>query len=250
MIENRMNDSVRKYTVISQPMYFPWYGLLEQVRLSEVFVFYDDVQFARGFFNRVQVKTEAGIRWMTVPLLDLHRGQLINEVRIDNSANWKRSHRDLLRQAYRQSPYLNEMLELVDEVFSREYQFLGELSISSTTSLINYFGLDEGREFCSSSQLGVPGQSSRRLIDLCLHLGKQSYLTGHGARNYLEHESFEEEGIRVDYIDYGLKPYAQLHGAFTPYVTALDLVANCGKDGLRYITGQPVHWRTFTASQT
>lgn len=238
---------MEKYVVISQPMYFPWYGLLEQVKLSEVFVSYDDVQFARGFFNRVQVKTEAGVRWMTIPLLELHRGQLINEVKIDNSANWKRSHRDLLKQAYQKSPYLDEMLELVDEVFSHDYQFLHELSISSTASLIKYFGLDEGREFCKSSQLNVPGNSSRRLIDLCLHLGKQSYLTGHGARNYLEHETFEAEGIRVDYIDYGLTPYTQLHGAFTPYVTALDLVANCGKDGLRYIAGQPVPWRDFIA---
>src|SRR5690606_29856763 len=72
--------------VISQPMYFPWVGQLEQLRLADTFVFYDDVQFSKGSFsNRVQIKTEAGMRWMTVPLKDLHLGQLINGVALDQS---------------------------------------------------------------------------------------------------------------------------------------------------------------------
>ncbi len=228
-------------------MYFPWYGLIEQVKLSETFVYYDDVQFARGFFNRVQVKMEAGMRWMTVPLLELRRGQLINEVRIDNSVNWKRSHRDLLRQAYRKAPFADEMVELVDEVFSHNYQYLGELSIATTASLIKYFGLDSSRKFLKSSETNVLGNGSSRLIDLCIHLGKNSYLTGHGAKNYLDHASFEAKGLTVDYIDYGLTPYTQLHGTFTPHVTALDLIANCGKEGVSYISGQSVSWRNFIA---
>ena len=52
--------------VISQSMLFPWVGLLEQMRLADVFVHYDDVQFSKGsFVNRVQVKTPDGVRWMT-----------------------------------------------------------------------------------------------------------------------------------------------------------------------------------------
>ena len=34
--------------VISQSMYFPWVGMLEQIRLADVFVFYDDVQFSKA----------------------------------------------------------------------------------------------------------------------------------------------------------------------------------------------------------
>ena len=28
--------------VVSQPMYFPWVGMLEQIRLCDTYVFYDD----------------------------------------------------------------------------------------------------------------------------------------------------------------------------------------------------------------
>ena len=69
--------------VISQSMYFPWIGLFEQVRLSDLFIHYDDVQFTRGFYNRVQIKTRNGIRWLTIPLLDRKTGQNIDEVKID-----------------------------------------------------------------------------------------------------------------------------------------------------------------------
>ena len=40
--------------VITQPMLFPWVGLLEQIMLADVLVNYADVQFSKGSFtNRV-----------------------------------------------------------------------------------------------------------------------------------------------------------------------------------------------------
>lgn len=232
--------------VVSQPMYFPWVGLLEQVRLCDIFVYYDDVQFARGFFNRVQIKTNQGIRWLTVPLQDWHRGQLINEVKIDNSADWKRSHRDQLRQAYAATPFKDDMLTLVDEVFSRDYRFISDLAQASTDALVRYYpAIGTDKRILVSSNLGIGGASSQRLIDICAALDAGTYLTGHGARNYLNHAAFEARGMDVAYIDYGLHPYEQSHGDFTPYVSALDLIAHCGPAGAENINGQCMPWRTF-----
>src|SRR5208283_4588627 len=126
---------------------------------------------------------------------------------------------------------------------------LAELSKASTMALIDYFGLRHDKKFYDSSALKTPGTSTQRLIDLCLHLNAKSYLTGHGAKHYLEHERFETLGIDVNYINYGLKEYTQVNGTFTPYVTALDLVANCGKEGSAFITGLSVPWRVFTSLQ-
>lgn len=231
--------------VVSQPMYFPWVGILEQIKLCDIFVHYDDVQFARGFFNRVQVKTGNGIRWMTVPLTNLHRGQLISDAQLDKKIDWKKSHYDLLKQSYFKAPYLNQMLEIVDDVFSKDYENLAQLSTASIMALARYFGLDENRNFLTSSELEVKGASTQRLLDICIELKAGTYLTGHGAKNYLEHEKFEVENIDVAYIKYGINEYTQLHGDFTPYVTSLDLVAHCGKDGADLISGAPMHWREF-----
>ena len=232
--------------VISQPMYFPWVGMLEQIRLCDTFVFYDDVQFSRGSFsNRVQIKTNAGIRWLNVPLNNQHLGQLLNEVEIQRGSEWRGRHMDRLRQAYMTAPYKGEMLDLVDEVLSCEYDSLAELSKASMLALIEYFDLKTNKIFAESSTLPVSGRSTQRVVDLCRYFQAKSYLTGHGARNYLEYSIFEAQGIDVFYAGYGLKEYSQAHGPFTPYVTALDLVAHCGKAGGAYISGKPISWREF-----
>lgn len=233
--------------VISQPMYFPWIGMLQQIRLSDIFVYYDDVQYSRGgYLNRVQIKTAQGVRWLTVPLQEFRLGQLISEVRIDNRKDWKRSHFDQLKQCYKIAPFRIDLLDLVDDVFSRSHEVIGDLAADSTNALVHYFpGVGDEGSFRNSSSLDIPGASSQRVIDICLALDAKTYLTGHGARNYLKHEAFEENGVSVAYIDYELDQYPQLHYDFTPYVSSLDLVANCGKEGVSLIKGKLENWRSF-----
>ena len=231
--------------VISQSMYFPWVGLLEQVSLAEIFIHYDDVQYARGFYNRVQVKTANGSKWITVPLSNHHRGQRIDEVLIDNQTDWRGKHKDILKQAYMKAPFRDEMLALVDEVFSKSGTTLSEVSRESILALVRYFKLDTKVRFMSSSDMRLPGSSSQRLHDLCVAVAADVYVTGHGARNYLDHDLFERSGIKVEYMKYNMIPYPQLHGDFTPYVSALDLVANCGEEGASVIKSNSIHWKDF-----
>jgi hypothetical protein len=230
--------------VISQSMYFPWVGLLEQLRLADVFVHYDDVQFTRGFYNRVQVKTANGPTWLTVPLRGHHRGQAIDEVLVDGDA-WRRHHIDVLRQSYFRAPYFQEVLEVVASVHARPVRALADVSRASILALAKYFGLGSGKRFLDSRSLHIGGTSSRRLLDITLAVGGNVYVSGHGARNYLDHELFERAGVAVEYMAYRYEPYPQLNGAFTPYVTALDLAANCGAAGASFICSGTIPWRRF-----
>lgn len=231
--------------VISQSMYFPWVGLLEQVHQADVFAHYDDVQFTRGFYNRVQVKTAKGTQWLTVPLRDQHRGQLIDEVIVDDRIDWRSQHLGFLKQAYAEAPYRAEMLALVERVFDRPIASLADVTRNSIVELAEYFDLCNSTRFVGSRELGICGSSSQRLRDLCLALGANVYITGHGAKNYLDHQIFEDEGIEVRYMKYDCSPYPQLHGEFTPYVTGLDLVANCGKRGRSFIRSVAINWKEF-----
>ncbi|MFK0273905.1 WbqC family protein [Ensifer sp. NPDC090286] len=232
--------------VISQSMYFPWVGMLEQIKLADVFVHYDDVQFSRGSFtNRVQIKTQNGIRWLSVPLKDLRLGQRIDEVLIDDRTDWRRSHRDMLRQAYGKAPFLKDMLDLVDDVFARDASTIADIARNSMLALASYFKLDRPA-FVSSDALTIGGASSERVYDITAHLEGTTYITGHGARNYLDHDLFGQNGISVRYMNYERTPYPQMHGDFTPYVTALDLVANCGTQGADFVHSGTVDWKEFT----
>ena len=236
--------------VISQPMFFPWVGMFEQIRLADFYVHYGDVQFSKGgFTNRVQIKTAQGSKWLTVPLQQLSLGQSIDEVLLATRTDWRRQHLDQLRQAYAAAPYRRDMLALVKSVYELPHTTIGQLSRATMKAGCSYYGLEAGRRFVEVSELGIGGASSKRVCDIVNALGGTRYITGLGARHYLDHQLFEDAGIRVEYMDYRKLPYPQLHGAFTPYVSLLDLIANTGPQGIEVIASGTQYWKDFLQNE-
>lgn len=235
-----------KTIVISQPMFFPWVGMFEQTRLADVHVHYDDVQFSKGSFtNRVQIKTARGSEWLSVPLRDLRLGQKIREVAVDDRQDWRERHLEMLSEAYAAAPFCDEMLTLARAVHARPAATLCEIAMASMEAVWEYFPSARPREVLRSSDMGIGGQSSRRVLDVVKQAGGTHYITGHGARQYLDHALFEAEGVHVEYLDYQKQPYPQLHGEFTPFVSVLDLIGNLGKDGARVMVSGSVDWKAF-----
>jgi hypothetical protein len=227
-------------------MFFPWIGMFEQIRLADVYVHYSDVPFSKGsFVNRVQVKTATGVVWLTIPLRDLTLGQPICEVKVNYQKNWRHTHRETLKQAYAKAPFCKDMLNIVDSVYANKHSTLDTLSIASIEAVYDYLDFGDERRFFDIRELGIGGSGSQRVLDTVLAVGGDTYVTGHGARHYLDHELFDDANIRVNYMDYRKTPYPQLHGPFTPFVTALDLIANIGGASAGYINSDAVYWKEF-----
>jgi hypothetical protein len=232
--------------VITQSMLFPWVGLLEQIRIADILVFLDDVQFSKGSFtNRVQVKTPTGVQWMTVPLRDLKLGEVIDRVKIWPVVQWREKHLALLERSLSGAPHAADALSMAREVYAIQHSSIGHLAQASTLALGHYFGLLEGKLVLNVRELCVNGSGSQRVLDIVCAVGGTVYITGHGARHYLDHEAFERLGIEVRYMCYDCNPYPQRWGEFTPFVTALDLVASLGHQGKHQISSKCVPWREF-----
>ena len=232
--------------VISQPMLFPWVGMFEQIRLADSYVHYDDVQFSKGsFVNRVQIWNGNTICWMTVPIKHSKLARSIKDVEIDYKRNWQRKHLALLQQSYAKSTHRNDMLEIVECVYSKNTKTVCELSITSIEEICRYFDIADPALFKRSSELGISGTATQRVFDIVKTLAGTRYITGHGAKNYLDHDLFEKHSIDVEYMDYQRKPYPQLGNQFTPFISILDLVANCGKEGNNSICSGTVNWKSF-----
>lgn len=234
--------------VISQPMFLPWVGLFEQVRLADVFFHYDDVQLPQGrsFMARVQVKTAKGVQWLTAPLDRQRSGKNINETFFAND-DWRERHRKTLQHAYGKAPHFKAMAELVERIYGNATDNLAEFNIHATETIAHWLGFKP--EFKRSSQCGIGGASTQRLVDLCVSANADTYVTGHGALNYLEYDKFEERGIAVRYMEYQRRPYPQLHGEFTPYVTILDPIANVGEAARELVVSESMHWRDVVSQK-
>jgi hypothetical protein len=236
--------------VVVQPLFFPWSGAFEKILLADIYVHFDDVPFSKGSFtNRVQIKTSNGPKWLTVPLRELHLGQKINEVTIDNRQDWRKRHLSILTQAYRNAPYRQEMINLVSAVYATDWTTISDLTIASIEVVSSFFDINPPNGFIRSSSLAINGQKSERVQNVVTALQGTTYICGMGRQSiqqrYLDHGAFEAQGIRVEYIVYQKIPYRQLHGSFNPYMSVLDLIANEGWRGKSLMVSRSVYWKSL-----
>lgn len=232
--------------VISQPMYFPWVGFMAQMALADVMIWLDDVTFSKGSFtNRVQVKLPDNLTWMSVPLVGKGQGTLIRDL-VTTDPTIKNRHRDLLCNAYIKAPNQPEMLKIFDAAWDTERPLNGTL-INSAEQMAVAIGLPP-RQTLRSSQMDVDGSGSDRVLALVKAVHGSNYITGHGARNYLDHTAFDTAGVSVEYMNYAPVPWPQGQGAFTPYVTALDLIAHTSPpERTDHLAPQTIEWQKFLA---
>lgn len=232
--------------VISQPFLFPWVGLWEQMALADVYVHADDVQFPKGHFvNRVQVKTAEGPIWLTIPLVAMRTETQIRDVLVDDSRHWRSKHLRHLENAYRKAPFGADMLELVQAVYAIQSSRLMDIVVGGLETVADRLGMRRSRRFALQSDLGIDARNTERVLAVVRQFGGDRYVTGWGARNYLDHQRFEDEGVQVLYMDYARTPYPQQHGAFTASVSVLDLIANVGPEAGSFIRPRVTPWREF-----
>jgi len=219
---------------ILQPGYLPWLGFFEQLHRSDVFVIYDDVQYDKnGWRNRNRIKTAQGIQWLTVPV-SYKFGDLVKDVRIDNKSNWRKKHLSSLKMSYAKAPFLKDQIGLFEEAYSRDWELLVDLDVFFIERIAAALGIPE-RKIARSSELGVGGDKIGRLVNICKHCGADVFYEGASGANYIEPAAFERHGVKVQFQDYKHPVYSQLHGAFEPYMSCVDLLFNCGPESLRVL---------------
>jgi len=233
--------------VVSQPMYLPWAGLFEQVKLADVFVHYDDVQLPQGrsFTTRVQLKTQGTVDWLSVPIKKATRG-LILDAEIEAPQESIELHIKKITHALSKAPHFADVENMLAAIKDRNFEKISDLNIFFTELAASYFGFKT--KFYKSSTYQLQSKSTEKLVDICKIHKATKYITGHGAKNYMDHESFEKLGITVEYMNYSISPYPQ-SGDFTPYVTVLDLIAQKGKEALNHMCSSTVNWKDFSKNE-
>lgn len=222
--------------VILQPAYLPWVGFFDLLDRADVFVLLDTVQHARVSWQaRNRVKTKDGVKWLSVPVLRHGRyEQRICDVETQEETGWRKKHLALLRHAYARAPFVNTICELLEEQLGdSRVERLVDVDERIIRSLATRIGI--GTELVRASTLGADtpeagDPKSARLLALCQALGATDYLAGSAGRGYLDVESFAKAGITVEWHDYRHPTYAQLFGAFVPFLSMVDLLMNALPD--------------------
>jgi hypothetical protein len=244
----QVSQGEKATVVILQPGYLPWLGFFDQMYQSDIFVIYDDVQFDKdGWRNRNRIKTAQGEQWLTVPVLTKGLDKpLINEILVNNAAKWQKKHLTSIRQSYSKAPFFAQYIDGFEEILTKEWKYLVDLDMAFIYRLAGWLGLERDIRF--SSDMGIPGQSSERLVAMCAQLGAERFFEGAAGQDYLDVSLFKAQGIQVEYQDYQHPVYAQLHGEFIPYLSVIDLLFNHGPDSLNILINKEVTRKETSAS--
>ena len=220
-----------------QPTFLPWIGYFGLMQAVDEFVLLDHVAFdKRSWQQRNRIKTPAGPLWLTAPVITKGlSGQPINEVMLQkDSPDFPGKMIKTIEHNCKKASFYSEYAPAIIAILEGGHDRLCDLNIA----LIAHFRdvLRIATPLVSSSSLGIDGKKAGLLAAICMQRGADHYFSPPGAKDYIDaSDDFAKANIKVSFFTYDHPVYNQLHGAFEPYMSIIDLVFNVGPESLAII---------------
>jgi len=213
---------------VHQPQYIPWLGYFHKIAQCDTFVILDNVQYkTREFQNRNRIRTDKGWMWLSVPVVTKDGCRIrMADVEIDNIMPWQRKHLGSIKTSYATAPYFKEYYGFFEDTFRRQWLKLSDLNVHITRFVMDKLSITTPIVF--ESELNVITPKTQRIIDICKKMNADIYLSGVGAKEYLEESLFPEQRITLYYQHFDHPEYKQCFEPFMPYMSIIDLLFNCG----------------------
>jgi len=221
---------------IHQPNYIPYLGFFDKYKKADIFVLYDTAQYSKNdFHNRNKIKYEKGWKWITIPV-HVYLGQKIKDVEIADK-NILEKHLDIIKLAYQKAENFEESFEFILKLFNslKGKRFLVEINIPILMSLFKM--VDNSKKIVLASELQIKSdlKKTSALVEICKKVGADKYLSGIGAKDYLDEKEFYKENIEVIWQNFHHPIYVQLYGDFIPNLSIIDALMNVGIKRLKEI---------------
>jgi hypothetical protein len=225
-----------------QPVYLPWLGLFHKISSSDLFCYFDIVQYQRrDYNNRNKIKTKNGDMWLSVPVESKnHLNKNVSEISIIQD-KWVKKHLKSIELNYKKTPFFDLYFpRLRDILIFDSKNSLGYLNFK----LLKYFleCLDIKTPVVKASDYLFEGKGSDLVLDMCIKLGADEYVFGGQGVNYADIDSFNEKRVKVHFQEYNHPVYKQAGSKFSPYMSIVDLLFNEGKDSLNILTSDNIKY--------
>jgi hypothetical protein len=222
---------------IHQPQFFPYPGFFQKLSAADAFVIMDDVQYDKRFTNRNKILAPQGPIWLTVPIDKADKFSSNMTVEVNNAVPWRAEHWKKLTYSYKNSAFFHLYREYFEDLYGREHGLLFDLDLETTRAVMRWLDLDI--PVVRESELGVTGEGTQRLVNVCRAMGADTYVSGVGGKNYMNEGLFREHGVTLQYQPYAPTPYPQRFvSEFVPNLSILDMLFNVGPES-RKLAGRP-----------
>lgn len=224
-----------------QPTYLPWSGYFNLISLVDVFVFLDDAQYVKQeWINRNRIIVNGREHFLTVPVCHDRLSQKINEVQIQDKRLWRKDHCLTIKNVYARL-HIDQLEEVLNIITNTDIKMLCELNIKIIIEFCKI--LNCSPKFLRSSELGILGKRTERLVKICETLGCDEYISPIGAKQYIEedgHFSVSVSRVKLTFQNFTPVPYPQRRvPTFISHLSIVDVLAHLGKeDAKKYVRGE------------
>lgn len=199
-----------------QPYLFPYIGYWQLIDYTDEWVFFDVVQYnKKSWMNRNRIlhpDKDKEFQYITVPIKKHKRGTLIKDVCINDDEKWKKK---ILGQLsiYKKfnAPYYDDVVELTNLVFKKEYLSFLDLVIESVKVTCNY--LDINLNYKVASEIDFDQGSVQGPGDWALEISKSQnatqYINPPGGYNIFDENKYSKNGIELLFLKPNLSEYKQ-----------------------------------------
>lgn len=227
---------------IHQPSYFPWLGLLHKIAKSDVYMVMDDVQLAdRAYQNRnIFLTSDGKVKYLTISFdRKGYRNKKIRELLIADDG-WRKQHRNFIFNNYRKHPGFSEVMPKLDLFFESDYATLCDALLASMKLTMSLFGIDTKVILQSEIKYDKDLCKGDLIVDLIKVAGADIYLSGHGAKEYLDETKFNAS-MRLEYDNFQHPIYEQKGvDNFAIGLSSLDALFNLGVDDAKRLLMETV----------
>lgn len=167
---------------IHQPNFIPWYPFFQKIQQSDIFVVLENCQFEK---NNFQNRFNIGDTWYT---MSVNKGlvPIVDKRYVNTIKDWNKIKVNL-------SPY-KHILNEFDKCITNN---LSETNYNLIVKICQMLNIKTKIVKDYPTEL----KSTERLIDICKHYGGTSYLSGLGAKKYLEPSMFSDNGLSLEFQD-------------------------------------------------
>lgn len=208
---------------IMQPYFFPYIGYFSLIKVVDLFIFYDDVNYIKGGWvnrNRILINSEA--KYLTLNVKNGSPNKLINEIEFDDN---RQKLLKTIEQNYKKAPYFKQVWPLLETNLKLKTTSLADIAINSVRSVTNYLGMKTKFEISSVSYPETKGlERSERLKQICRKTHADTYINAIGGIDLYDKNDFLKNHINLQFLKPQLLQYKQYKETFIPGLSIIDVL--------------------------
>jgi DNA mismatch repair ATPase MutS len=223
--------TMKKVVSAHQPNFLPYLGFFDKMRKSDTFVIRDEVQYIeRDFHHRNKIRIESNNgdlkwKWIRVPVKKepKHIGDIVikNDVK-DKNVPWNVFLLRQIKSNYQKTPCFKKYFPKFEEIMLLKKEKLSDLNMEIIYFLKDCFDIDTEIVLASELSYDKTGDPSTDLVRIAKAVDADTYLSGTGARTYLNPRPFQKMGVELEFQNFAHPVYQQRFDGFVPNLAAID----------------------------